>query len=188
VATGCQEDVTAFSCPYRNHAKSLASKVQQITSRAFYVSQVLQFMDGDCNPESYGWPFTQSCKKDKQCNYGYLLGISNTQYSKDINKVAANIFLGSWYAFSDCAAQCQVNYNKWNQYGFGSEGLWGYSASQSTLQRGDCPAICKYANQAGNIDLVAIRSYCIPNKYEKCKQEIKFNQLCGFDLSNPIGR
>jgi len=187
-ATGCEQDLMASTCPYRFHVTSLATKIQQVTSKAFYLTQVLQFMDEDCATEAInGWPFQQSCRKNGDCNFGYMLAISNTQYNNRLNLLGSNVavFLDKSYYKKSSIKECEKFTNQWRSLGFGSQGLFSYydTNKNQKLVDGNCPAIVDHANQAGYIDLLAIRNFCIPLKYEKCKQEIKFNELWGFDLS-----
>jgi hypothetical protein len=181
------EDVVQAKCKWNFALSDLYSKVARIQARALYLQTVMDELAKECNPSGRGWPFSQYCKSDRECNYKYVLAITRTQYT---DRLASTDEEGKFkkldesYYGSDSERTCQNIYN-WNHdsrgYGFG--GLYGYTSSGPTLRQGNCGGIVATANKgaSGYLILGAIPSFCIDD-FPKCGSVIVTDDLWGEQL------
>jgi hypothetical protein len=182
------DDVVLTKCKWNSAIVDLRSKVAQIQARALYLNTIFEELAKECDPDRPGWPFSQYCNSDRECNYKYVLAISNTQYHdrlESTNEAGKFKQLDKSFYNSDARQTCQNIYD-WNHesrgYGFG--GLFGYSSSGPTLSRGDCGQITTTANQGGYIILGAIPSFCMNDGSPTCASYIATDDLWGETLED----
>jgi hypothetical protein len=185
-AVDFSESDIVSKCRWERAISDLSSKVSRIQARALYLDTVMKELSKECDPDKSGWPFTQSCKSDRECNYKYVLAISNTQYSDRLastDQEGAFKKLDKSYSKGDSEKTCQNIYN-WNHgsRGYGSGGLYGYTATGPSLKKGNCGDIADTANNGGYIILGAIPSFCINDDFPKCASNIVTDDLWGTTL------
>lgn len=187
-ASGCQEDTTAPSCPYRHAVVSLTSQVWLVTEHAFFIEQALRLMQTDCKNTTFGWPFTQTCSTD-YCDFKYALSLPRDDAEAKLDKLSSDVWkqLDINYWLDDARISCNKFQNKFKGYGFGYTGYWGYANDgDGTIDwRGgddDCSGTSTAANH-GYIIFGGIRSFCLPESLkDTCQAEIDTDLLWGFNL------